>query len=62
MTHLSVLLMDKPTKPPPGHENTMRVLRQAFAVPKAEMDRREAEWRAAHEDKPKRGPKPKKKP
>jgi hypothetical protein len=54
--------MDKPTKPPPGHENTMRVLRQAFAVPKAEMDRREAEWRAAHEDKPKRGPKPKKKP
>ena len=40
-----------PTPEPPGHENMMAGLRRALAVPKAEIDRREAEWKAKQQEK-----------
>lgn len=39
------------TPEPPGHENMMEGWRRLFKVPKEEIDRREAEWKAKQKAK-----------
>jgi hypothetical protein len=49
----------RPEPPPDEYANFKKGLKHLLSVPKTEIDRREKEWKAAQDAKPKRGPKPK---
>jgi hypothetical protein len=51
--------MKSSQKPNAEFKNFDNTVRQVLSVSKEELQRREAEYKAAHADKPKRGPKPK---